>query len=85
MSLATSDYNEAKGGRDGEEPGWPHGVVMGRRDWLMIVCRLEPGLMGCKVGIVGRYQVACDTSMEPSTSRFYYSRENYEAHLSRLP
>lgn len=83
--MISSDYLEVKGGRDGEEPGWPHGVVMGRRDWLMIVCRLEPHLMGLRVGMCGRYQVACDTSMQPDASRTYYSRELYEQHLARLP
>jgi hypothetical protein len=83
--VISSDYIEAKGGRDGEEPGFAHGVVMGRRDWLNIVCRLEPGLMGCKVGMCGRFQVACDTSMPPDASRTYYTRERYEEHLSRLP
>lgn len=85
MPLVTSDYLEVKGGRDGEEPGWAHGCVMGRRDWLNIVCRLEPGLMGLKVGMCGRYQVACDTSMPADASRWYYSRAGYEEHLSRLP
>jgi len=85
MNTATSDYLEANGGRDGDEPGMAHGCVMGRKDWLMIVCRLVPGLMGCKVGQVGNVHVACDTSMEPTASRWYYRREAYEEHLQRLP
>lgn len=85
MPLATSDYLDVKGGRDGEEPGWAHGVVMGRKDWLEIVCRLEPGLLGCKIGMVGRYHVACDTSMGPTDSRWYYGRLAYEQHIARMP
>ena len=80
----TSDYVETRAAT-GEEPGWAHGCVMGRKDWLMIVCRLEPRLTGCKVGQVGRYAVACDTSMEPTASRWYYSRERYEEHVANLP
>lgn len=80
----SSDYLEVKGGRDGDEPGWAHGVVMGRKDWLEIVCRLEPGLMGCVIGKVGRYHVACDKTMEPTASRWYYSAERFNEHVARL-
>jgi hypothetical protein len=82
--MISSDYLETKA-ENGADPGWAHGVVMGRKDWLEIVCRLEPGLMGCRVGRVGRYAVACDVTMEPTASRWYYSRDRYEEHLARLP
>lgn len=81
--MITSDYIEA---RDfaGEEPGMAFGVVMGNRDWREIVCRLDQQLWGRKVGKIGPTHVALDSSMEPTASRWYYLRESFEEHLSRL-
>ena len=79
----TSDYVQTREELDAE-PGLAYGCIMGRKDWLMIVCRLVPGLMGCKVGKVGAVQVACDTSMNPTASMWYYSRDRYEEHVSRI-
>jgi hypothetical protein len=83
MNTTSTDLQETRE-ETGEEPGWAHGCVMGRKDWLNVVCRLEPHLMGRKVGQVGRYAVACDPSMDPTTSRWYYSAARFEEHLSRI-
>lgn len=81
--MISSDIHETRA--EAGEPGLSYGVVMGRRDWLMIVCRFEPHLTGQRVGTCGRYAVACDTSMEPTAQRWYYSRDRFEEHVARLP
>jgi len=69
----------------GVEFGPAHGCVMGQRDWREIVCRLVPGLYGCKVGMVGHTHVACDSSMPPTAAKWYYNRASFDEHMGRLP